>query len=33
VVNVVALLLVIISVIPVYIASRISSDVAGARQL
>jgi putative spermidine/putrescine transport system permease protein len=33
VVNVVALVLVIISVIPVYIASRLSSDVAGARQL
>ena len=33
VVNVVALILVVISVIPVYLASRISSDVAGARQL
>ncbi|HYI21762.1 MAG TPA: ABC transporter permease [Candidatus Limnocylindrales bacterium] len=33
VVNVVALVLVVISVIPVYLASRISSDVAGARQL
>ena len=33
VVNVVALVLVVISVIPVYLASRISSDVASARQL